>query len=117
MAAVTNDRAVLHHREMLAVDHVAISGHGHEDIAQWRGVRDGHDPEAVHHSFNRFNGIHLSDDNVGAHAAGPEGHALTAPAIADHYQVSAGQQDVGSANYSVQGGLPGAVTIIEEVLR
>src|SRR5436853_7860576 len=102
---------------MPAVDHVAISGHGHEDIAQWRGVRNSHNAEAVHHRFNRFDGIHLSDDNVGAHAASSEGHALAAPAIADDHQVPAGQQYVGSANYSVQGGLPGAVTIIEEVLR
>jgi hypothetical protein len=33
VSAVTNDRAIFHRRKMFAVDHVAIAGDRHEDIA------------------------------------------------------------------------------------
>src|SRR5439155_19160509 len=75
------------------------------------------DAESVHHRFQRFGRIDLGDDDVGAHAAGPAGHAAAAPAVARHHYGHAGEQHVGGANDAVKSALPGAIAVVEQVLR
>ena len=61
-------------------------------------------------------GIDLGDDHLGAQAAGPQGDALAAPAVAADDDLPAGQQHVGRADDAVDGALAGAVAVVEEVL-
>ena len=75
-----------------------------------------HHPEAIHHRFQGRQRIDLGDDHVGAHAARPHRQAAPAPAIAGDDEILARQQDIGGADDAVDGGLAGAVAVIEEVL-
>ena len=60
--------------------------------------------------------IDLGDDDVGAHAAGARGEAATAPAVAGDDELGAGEQDSWCADDAVEGGLAGAVAVVEHVL-
>ena len=60
--------------------------------------------------------IDLGDDDLSAEAAGPQGDALAAPAVAAHDDLPAGQQQVGRADDAVDRALAGAVAVVEEVL-
>ena len=117
VAAVTDDRTVFHLGEMLAIDHVTISGDRDEDIANRSRCRDRHDSESIHHRFDGFDWIDFGDDYIGAHAACAHRHTLTAPAIANHNQVASRQQDIRRANDSIERRLARAVTVVEKVLR
>src|SRR5579864_5923714 len=101
---------------MLARQHVLISGHGDENVAELGCFHHGHDAEAVHHRLQRAGGVNLGDDDLSAHAAGAHSQAAAAPAVAGDHELAARQQDVGSANHAVHGGLPGAVAVVEQVL-
>ena len=62
-----------------------------------------------------FERIDFGDDDVGAHAARAGGQSAPAPAVAGHHEGLAGQQHVGGADDAVNGGLPGAVAVVEEM--
>ncbi len=116
MAGVGQDGAVLHDGEISGVDDVLIAGDGDEDIADFGGVAHRHDGEAVHDRFQRPNRFYLCDDDIGAHAAGAQGDAVAAPAVAGDDDFLAGPQDIGGPGDAVKGALAGAVAVIEEVL-
>ena len=75
-----------------------------------------HDAEAVHHGLERFGGIDFGDDDFGAGAAGAAGQAAAAPAVAGDHELRSGQQEIGGADDAVDGGLSGAVAVVEQVL-
>src|SRR5207253_1129301 len=82
---VGQDGAVAHEREVLGSQDVTVAGDGDEDVALPCGQLHGLDPEAVHHRFQGPQGVDLGDDDLGAQAPGPAGHALAAVAVAgDH---------------------------------
>src|SRR5205823_1171513 len=60
--------------------------------------------------------VDLGDDHIRAHAPGAHGHAAPAPAVAGHDHRGAGDEAVGAAYDAVQGGLAGAIAVIEQVL-
>src|SRR5205085_6180696 len=56
-------------------------------------------------------------DDVRAHAARPRGYAPTDPAVAADDEALAGEEDVRRADDPVDRRLPGAVAVVEHVLR
>src|SRR6266480_1742788 len=101
---------------MVAADDVLVSSDGDEDVADRCRFLHGHDPVAVHQGFERFGGVHFSDDDVGAQAPRTHSHAAPAPAVTGDDETQTGQQHVRGADDSVNGALPGAVAVIEQVL-
>ena len=91
MAAVADDRAVFHHREVIAIDDVTIAGDGDEDVANRSCRSDRHHTEPVHHGFHGFNRIDFIHHDVGPHAAGAQRQAFAAPSVTDDNQSPAGQ--------------------------
>src|SRR6267143_4919072 len=54
VTTVTNDRAILHFFEVLAIDHMTVSGHRYEDVSQRCCLGHRHHSEAVHYRLDRF---------------------------------------------------------------
>ena len=79
-------------------------------------IHQRHHRVAVHHSFERSRGVDLGDNNVGAKAGGAAGEPAPAPSIPADDDGLARQQNVGGADQSVDGALPGAVAVVEEML-
>src|SRR5690349_20247073 len=101
---------------MLTIDHVTITGDGHEDIANRRRFAHRHYAESIHYRFDCLDRIDFRDDDVRTHATRAQGHALTAPSITNNYERATGEQDIRRANDAVECRLARAVTVIEEVL-
>src|SRR5258707_2034319 len=64
IAAVADNRAVLHLRKMIAIDDVTVAGDGDEDIADGCGGRNRHHPEAIHYRFDSLDGIDFTNNYV-----------------------------------------------------
>ena len=64
VAAVADDRAVLHGREMLAADDAGVAGDGDEDVADRGRLGHRHDGETVHRRFQGPDRIDLGDDHL-----------------------------------------------------
>src|SRR5208282_5314451 len=75
-----------------------------------------HDAEAVHHRLEGFGGIDFGDDDFGSGATGAGSEAAAAPSVAGDHEFRPGQQKVGGADDAVDGGLSGAVAIVEQML-
>ena len=116
VAAVGQDRAVVHDFHVVAVEDVHVAGRAAEDVADLGRLQHRHDAEAVHDRLQRLERVDFGDDDVGAHALGAHGNALAAPAVAADDEILARQQDVGGADDAVDGALAGAVAVVEEVL-
>src|SRR5258706_16283802 len=84
VATVTNQRAVLHFCEMLAVDNVAVASHRNENISQRRRCSDWHKSETIHHRPDRFDRVDLKDNYLCAPTANPPGHTLSPPNVTDN---------------------------------
>jgi hypothetical protein len=98
---VGNYRAVFQQLEVPGVNDVTVAGYGNEYVTLGGSLLDGHHTEAVHYRFDGSDRIDLGDDHVGAHAASAHGHAASAPAVADHDEGAAGQQDVSGPDHPV----------------
>jgi hypothetical protein len=117
VARVGEQRAVLHALEMGVREHVAVAGHGHEDVAARRRRQRRHHLEALHARLERTHRIDLADDHLSARAARAQRHALAGPAVAEDHQRLAGEQQVRRAQDAVERRLAGAVMVVEEALR
>ena len=116
VAGVGHDRARTHLCEVGLINHVDVSGRGDEDVAFGGSVGHRHDAEAVHHRFERSQGIDFGHDDMRSHAVGPGGDATAAPTVARYDDGLPGEEDVGGADNSIQRTLSRAVAIVEEVL-
>ena len=116
VAAVADDGSVGHGPEVLLPDDALVAGHGDEDLADLRGLGHAHHLEAVHHRLQGVGGIDLGDDHTGARPPGPRGHPPAHPAIPADHEARPREQDVGGAQDPVEGGLAGAVAVVEQVL-
>jgi hypothetical protein len=94
---------------------IAPSFIGDKEIADPGGFGHRHHPVAVHHGFQGGHRVDLGDDDIGTHAARAAGQPAPAPTVAGDDEVLACQQHVGGAHDAVDGRLPGAVAVIEEV--
>src|ERR1700722_1475281 len=110
---IGNDRAVFHQFKMFAREHAFVAGHGAENVAEFGRFGHRHDAEAVHHGFERFRRIDFGHDDFGSSAAGAGSQSAAAPSVTGDHEFRAGEQKVGGADNAVDGGLPGAVTVIE----
>ncbi len=117
VAGVANNRSALHLFEMLAADHALVSRHGDVNVAFLDSFGHGHYPESIHHRFDALHRVDFRDDHVRAKSLGAHSHAAPAPAVTGNDHLQAGEQHVGGANNAVNRGLPGAVTIVKEMLR
>src|SRR5262249_31466097 len=102
--------------EVLAADHVLVSGHRHEDVSDLRSFMHRHHTIAIHDCLNGLGGIDLSYNDVGAHAAGAGSQAATTPSVAGDHELGAGHQRVRAADNAGHGGLAGAVAVVEHML-
>src|SRR5579863_4437486 len=100
---------------MIFGEHALVAGDGAENVAELGGFGHAHHAEAVHHGFEGFGGIDFGDDNFGATAPGARGEAAAAPSVAGDDELRSGEQEVGGADDAVDGGLSGAVAIVEQV--
>ena len=116
MAGIADDGAVLHFLEVLAGQNRLVPGDGDEDVSDLCGLRHGHHAETVHDGFDGPHGINLGDDYVGAQALGAHGHALAAPTVSCDHNAQPCNQQIGRADDAVNGGLAGAVAVVEEML-
>ena len=74
-----------------------------------------HDPEAVHHSLQRFEWLDLGDNHIGPHPARPHCNALAAPPVAADDEVFARQQNIGGTDDAVDRALAGAVAVVKKM--
>ena len=116
VAGVADHGAVLHGGEVLGADDVDVAGDGDEQVAERGGLGDRLDLEAVHGGLEGADRVDLGDDDVRAHAAGPQRDALAAPAVAADDDLPARQQRVGRPDHAVDRALARAVAVVEEVL-
>ena len=114
--AVGDDRAVLEALDGAAVDHVDVTGHGDHDVGVRRRLRERHHAVAVHHRLERARRIDLGDDDMRAEPGRTAGETATAPTVAADDKRLAREQHVGRPDQPVDGALPGAVAVVEEVL-
>ena len=115
MAGVADDRPAFHFFEVLAADDVLVSRHRDVNVAFLHRFGHGHYAETVHRGLDALDRVNFRDDHVGAKPFGAHGHPATAPAVTGNHYLQASEQHVGGANNSVNGGLAGAVAIVEEV--
>ena len=100
---------------MLGADHTLVSRHGDVNVAFLHRFSHRHHSETVHRGFDALHRIDFRDDDVGTEALGAHGHTAAAPAVTGNDNFEAREEHVGGANDAVNGGLPGAVAIVEEV--
>ena len=114
---VADDRAVLHHGEVIVGDHVLVAGGGAEDVTDRRGLRHRHHLVPVHEGFERPHRIDLGDDDVRTEAACAQRDATPDPTVSGDDEPLPGQQHVRRTDDPVDRGLAGPVSVVEEVLR
>ena len=117
VARIADYRAILHHREVAARDHVAHAGRGNEHLAESRSFRHGQHLESVQVAFRAAIG---STSVITTRAPMPRARvAVPRPQWPEprYHQRLAGQQDRGGAQDAVEGRLSGAVYIVEVPLR
>src|ERR1051326_953333 len=115
VAGVRDDGPVLHQREMFLGEDALVAGDGAEDVAELGGLGHRHDAEAVHHGLEGLGGIDFGDDDFGAASAGTGGEAAAAPSVAGDDELRSGKQEIGGPDDAVDGGLSGAVAVVEQV--
>src|SRR5258708_4203927 len=115
VAGVADDRPAFHFFEVLAADDVLVSRHRDVNVAFLHRFGHGHYAETVHRGFDTLDRVDFGDDHVSAEAFGGRGGAASAPAVTGNHYLQASEQHVGGANNSVNGGLAGAVAIVEEM--
>ncbi len=102
--------------EVLLAQHALVAGHGAEDVADLGSLFHAHHAEAVHHCLDRLGGIDFGDDDLSAQTASAAGQSAATPAVAGDDELRARQQEVGGAHDAVDGGLAGAVAVVEQML-
>src|SRR5437870_360721 len=113
---IRNDRAILHHFEMLPSEHALIAGHSTEHIANGGGLGHRHYAEAIHHRFERLGWVNLGDDHLRPSATRATSQPASAPAVARDHELRSGKQKIRSPDNAIDRGLPGAVAVVEQVL-
>jgi hypothetical protein len=113
---VGEHRAVLHAVEVLAAQDVARAGHRDEHVAALGGGQGGQDVEALHPRLERAQRVDLADDDRRAGAAGAGGDTAAGPAVAEHDDRPAREEQVGRADDAVERALPGAEAVVQRAL-
>src|SRR5882757_5580682 len=94
-------------------EHMLVAGGSDEDIGDFGRIDHFHHAETVHRSFERADRIHFSNDYVGAETTCARRDAAAAVSIARHDDYRARDEHAGRADDAVEGGLSGAVAIVE----
>src|ERR1022692_2813885 len=116
VAGVGNDRSVLHGVEVFLAQHALVTGYGAEYVADFGGLVHAHHAVAIHNGFDGLRGIDFGDDDLRPQPARAAGQSASAPAIAGNYKLGTGKQEVGRPHDAVNGGLAGAVAVVEQML-
>src|SRR6516165_1322611 len=115
MAAVADHGTVFHFQEMFAPKDSRIPCDADEKVADLGGFGNRQDPEAIHGRFQCPDGIHLGHQDLAAQPASALAHPFAAPAVAANHDLAACHEDVRGPNDTIDGTLPGSVTVIEEM--
>src|SRR5947209_3985657 len=97
-------------------EHILVASHSAEHVAEFGSFGHGHHTESVHGRLERLGRINFRNDDFRAIAARAAGQPASAPTIACDNELRARQQEVGCANNAVDGGLPSAVPVVEQML-
>ena len=87
MSPIGVNGAVFHDIEVFLGQHALVAGDGAEHIAQPGSFVHRHYPEAIHHRFESFRGIDLSDNHLGSGATRAAGQASSAPTVAGNHEL------------------------------
>src|SRR5215475_13450936 len=77
VAAVADDRAVLHRCEVFATDNLQVACDGYEEVANRGSLFHRHHAEAIHDRFEALQGIDLGHNHVSSHAFCTHGNPTT----------------------------------------
>ena len=117
VAGVGQDRTVLHEREVLGGQHLAIAGGGEEDVAQGRRLGHRQHPVPVEDCLQGPPGLDLGDDDAGSQTSCAGGDPVSAPAVARDDDGRTGDQVAGRTHDRVKRRLAGAVPVRHEQLH
>src|SRR5436190_1457385 len=81
---------------------ITVAGYGDKEIADLRGVLHRKHPHAVHNGLDRLDRVDLANNHIRAHTAGTHRDTFAAPAVTDHNDRLAGEQNVGRAYDAVE---------------
>ena len=117
MTRIADNGPILHGQKMLFSDDVDVTGQGAEKVPQRRSLGDGHHLVTVHHRLECPQGVHFTNDDMGAVPLGTKGDASPAPTISADHEGAARQKPVGRPDNAVHRALARAVTVIKKVFR
>ena len=116
VTGIGNDRTVFHVLAMLERDDVLAARDRHKNVTDRGSVHHRHNLIAVHHGFERTDGVYLGHDDLCAKSLRAQRNALAAPAVAVDDHILARDDEVRRAHDAVPHGLTRAVTVIKQVL-
>lgn len=110
---VADDGVLGHLLEVAADEDVTAAGGGDEDLALGGGLVHGGDLVAGDGGLESVDGVDLSDDNAGSHAAESIGTALADITVTSNDGDLAGNHDIGGTLDAVDERLTAAVQVVE----
>src|ERR1017187_5003180 len=116
VAGIGNDGSVLHGVKVFLAQNALVAGDGAEDVADLGGFVHAHHAVTIHDGFDGLRGIDFGDDDLSSQPARAAGQPASTPAVAGDHKLGAGKQEVGGAHDAVDGGLPSAVAVVEQML-
>src|SRR5208283_375967 len=102
--------------EVFPAQHAFVTGDGTENVANLRGFVHAHHAIAVHDRFDSLCRIDLGHNDLSAKSARAARQSASTPAVAGDNKLGAREQEVGSADDTVDGGLTRAVAVVKQVL-
>jgi hypothetical protein len=117
VAGVGHNGSVFHHFKVFLPQDMDVPGESAEEVADTGGGIHGQNLVDVHDGLEGSQGVHFRDNDLGTHSRGPHGDSTPTPTIAAHHEVGTGNEPVGGPDDPVDGALPRAVPVVEEMLR
>src|SRR5690606_446393 len=110
---VGNDCSVFHHRKVLLIQNMNITGCSHEDVTDWGSFMHWHYTETVHDSFESFHRINFSDNDIGTHTTGAGSNPTATPTVTTNDKCTTSKQDICGADDTINGTLTSPITIVK----
>ena len=113
---IGHNRSVFHRQHVISIDDIQPPGYCDEDVTYPGCLEQGHDPVAIHHRFQSRNGLNLAYYDMGAEPLCSHRYPAATPAVSTDHHLLTCPEDIGRSGDAVYGTLPGAITIVEEML-
>src|SRR3990167_5520362 len=102
---------------MRKCDDVFITGYRYKNIPDFNCVPHSHDRKSVHDCLKCFNWINFNDNYMCSHTSSSGRKSPSAPPVAAYHEFFSGEEHIGCPHNPVKRRLPGALAIVEHVLR